>query len=108
MNKSCLIGFLMCSAFSLVVQAATDGAHITKTISQIERKKGIKRTIQYRPDGNDFVCVNGKNRYTRALYGGITDFRIETSDRPVFATYKPKDSKHICFRLQCGNPQIRN
>ena len=42
MNKSCLIGFLMCSAFSLVVQAATDGAHITKTISQIERKKGIK------------------------------------------------------------------
>ena len=83
MNKSCLIGFLMCSAFSLVVQAATDGAHITKTISQIERKKGIKRTIQYRPDGNDFVCVNGKNRYTRALYGGITDFRIETSDRPV-------------------------
>ena len=47
MNKSCLIGFLMCSAFSLVVQAATDGAHITKTISQIERKKGIKRTIQY-------------------------------------------------------------
>ena len=45
MNKSCLIGFLMCSAFSLVVQAATDGAHITKTISQIERKKGIKRTI---------------------------------------------------------------
>ena len=46
MNKSCLIGFLMCSAFSLVVQAATDGAHITKTISQIERKKGIKRTIQ--------------------------------------------------------------
>ena len=55
MNKSCLIGFLMCSAFSLVVQAATDGAHITKTISQIERKKGIKRTIQYRPDGNDFV-----------------------------------------------------
>ena len=76
MNKSCLIGFLMCSAFSLVVQAATDGAHITKTISQIERKKGIKRTIQYRPDGNDFVCVNGKNRYTRALYGGITDFSL--------------------------------
>lgn len=106
MNKSCLIGFLMCSAFSLVVQAATDGAHITKTISQIERKKGIKRTIQYRPDGNDFVCVNGKNRYTRALYGGITDFRIETSDRPVFAAYKPKDSKHICFRLQCGNQSI--
>lgn len=45
MNKSCLIGFLMCSAFSLVVQAATDGAHITKTISQIERKKRDKNVL---------------------------------------------------------------
>ena len=30
MNKSCLIGFLMCSAFSLVVQAATDGGAYNK------------------------------------------------------------------------------
>ena len=67
MNKSCLIGFLMCSAFSLVVQAATDGAHITKTISQIERKKGIKRTIEYRPAGYDVVWVKGMKGYTRAL-----------------------------------------
>ena len=39
----------------------------------------------YRPEGRAFVCENGNNRYTRALYGGPTDYCIETSDRPVFA-----------------------
>ena len=39
---------------------------------------------QYRPEGRAFVCVNGQNRYTRALYGRHGDWRVETSDRPVF------------------------
>ena len=43
------------------------------------------RTLQYHPDGRDIVCVNGENRYTRALYGGYSDFRVETSDRPPSA-----------------------
>ncbi len=106
MNKSCLIGILMCSVFSLVTQAGVPGTNITEPVAKNERKKGIKRTIQYRPEGDDFVCVNGKNRYTRALYGSITDFRIETSDRPVFAAYMPRGSKHIRFRLQCGNRSV--
>lgn len=106
MNKSFLIGLLICSVFASTAQAERDGAGMTRPVSQNERKKGIKRTIQYHPDGSDFVCVNGKNRYTRALYGSITDFRIETSDRPVFAAYKPNDSKHIRFRLQCGNQSV--
>ena len=84
MNKGYLIGFFMCSAFSFVAQAGIDRTDMAESAIRHERKKGIKRTIQYRPEGNDFVCVNGKNRYTRALYGGITDFRLETSDRPVF------------------------
>ncbi len=37
------------------------------------------RTLQYHPDGRDIVCVNGENRYTRALYGGYSDFRVEPS-----------------------------
>ena len=32
-----------------------------------DHKRGASRTLQYRPDGEDFVIVNGKNRYTRAL-----------------------------------------
>ena len=45
-----------------------------------DHKRGASRTLQYRPDGEDFVSVNGKNRYTRALYGSHTAFRLEPSD----------------------------
>ncbi len=57
------------------------------------------RTMNYYPEGNDFVCVNGKNRYTRALYGGYTDFRLDTSDRPVFVSYKKNNYRNIQFTL---------
>lgn len=54
----------------------------------------IVRPTHYLPDGRDIVCTNGQSRYTRALYGPYTGFRIETSDRPVFAVYQPK--KECC------------
>ncbi len=59
--------------------------------------KAQSRCWQYKPDGQDFVCVNGSNRYTRALYGSNDDDRIETSDRPVFVAYKKNDSRNISF-----------
>lgn len=59
----------------------------------------VERKANYRPDGRAFVCVNGVNRYTRALYGSYADYRIETSDRPIFALYKKKDNKNIRFRI---------
>lgn len=46
------------------------------------------------------MCINGKNRFTRALYGSWSPFRLETSDRPVFAAYDKRNSKHIRFLLQ--------
>ncbi len=64
------------------------------------------RELHYRPDGRDIVCVNGTNRYTRALYGGPTEYRIETSDRPVFASYKKGDCRNISFRLSAGGATI--
>ena len=54
---------------------------------------------QYRPQGQYIVCNNGKNKYTRALYGGPTDFRVETSDRPIFALYKSKNYRNVRFWL---------
>ncbi len=54
-----------------------------------------QRKWQYKPDGQDFVCVNGKNRYTRALYGSHDEDRLETSDRPVFVAYAKQDSRNI-------------
>ena len=53
----------------------------------------------YRPSGRAFVCSNGQNRYTRALYGSPTEWRIETSDRPVFAIYKKRDCRNVRLRV---------
>ncbi|MDO4932834.1 MAG: DUF4450 domain-containing protein [Prevotellaceae bacterium] len=60
----------------------------------------LPRQWQYYPDKGDFVCVNGKNRFTRALYGSNTDYRMETSDKPVFALYKKGSYRNIRFVIQ--------
>lgn len=57
------------------------------------------RKLQYTPEGREIICVNGINRYTRSLYGTHTLFRLETSDRPVFATYDGKHNKNIQFTI---------
>jgi len=36
-----------------------------------------ERTVRYHPEGNDFVIENGDRRFTRALYGTNTAFRVE-------------------------------
>ena len=36
-----------------------------ESTSYNDHKRGAARTLQYHPDGEDFVSVNGKNRYTR-------------------------------------------
>lgn len=64
-----------------------------------------KRTLNYLPEGNKFVCVNGTNRFTRALYGGYTDFRVETSDRPVFAIFKKGHHRNVRFFIRTANGQ---
>ncbi len=79
-------------------QAKKAGDNIEST-SYNDHKRGSKRTLQYCPDGADFVCINGKNRYTRALYGSHTPFRVETSDRPVFAVYDKQNSRNLSFRI---------
>ena len=61
-------------------------------------KEIFPRTLQYEPGaGGDFVCFNGNNRYTRALYGSHTDWRLETSDRPIFAIVKKGYHRNIRF-----------
>ena len=55
---------------------------------------------QYKPDGRAFVCDNGQNRYSRALYGGWSDYRIETSDMPVFAIVKKEHYRNLRFEIE--------
>lgn len=40
------------------------------------------RPLRYRPDSQDIVITNGKNRFNRPLYGGHTSFFIYASDVP--------------------------
>lgn len=62
-------------------------------------KRGVERRQQYFPEDGAFVCINGDNRYTRALYGSHTDWRLETSDRPVFAVVKKGHHRNIRLEL---------
>lgn len=65
------------------------------------------RKATYYPEGNAFVCVNGNNLYSRALYGSNdSEWRIETSDRPIFATYKKNECRNIRFRLRTAGSDI--
>ena len=64
-----------------------------------EASRGAKRTMHYRPEERAFVCENGTARYTRALYGGHTDYRVETSDRPVFAVFKKGKHRNVRFEV---------
>lgn len=73
----------------------------------IEKKsESQQRVLRYRPDGQDFVIVNGHRKYNRALYGTNTGFRVETSDIPEFGLYMPNMGGHFHFGLISGKKQI--
>ncbi|MDB5208686.1 MAG: hypothetical protein JWR72_3761, partial [Flavisolibacter sp.] len=54
-------------------------AYNSDALAQINNKlwHGKEREIHYKPDGDDFVLVNGSRRFNRALYGGNSGFRAE-------------------------------
>ena len=62
---------------------------LIESTSYNDHKRGAPRMLQYLPSGDEFVCVNGKNRYTRALYGGHTAWRLE----PATVRYLPRMSR---------------
>lgn len=102
------LAFLSLTATTLSVRAqyatqpnAPKGAgDLIESSSFNDHKRGALRTLNYLPDGDEFVCVNGENRYTRALYGAHSAFRVETSDRPIFALFEKGMHRNIRFRLQ--------
>lgn len=67
-------------------------------LSAVAQPKPMRQQ-SYWPEGNEIVCVNGTNRYTRALYGSHSLFRLETSDRPVFATFDKRHNRNVRFWL---------
>lgn len=96
-SKSLLaIAALMLSAAATAQKKVGD---FIESRSYNDDKRGAQRTMNYQPEGREIVCVNGTNRYTRALYGGYTDYRVETSDRPVFAVVKKGHHRNIQFAI---------
>ena len=100
---SLLLFLLITTALSVSGQTTIAGA----LQSYNEATRGQQRTLQYRPEAGAFVCEStldqflqghqGANRFTRALYGSHTDWRVETSDRPVFAVVKKGHHRNIRF-----------
>ncbi len=67
----------------------------------------IGQQLNYEPGEGGFVCENGRNRFTRALYGGHSNYRLETSDRPVFALFvNSRTCRHVDFRMTCGESTV--
>ena len=70
--------------------------------------RGGDRVLQYTPTDDGYIkSHNGKNLYTRALYGGNTAFRMETSDRPIFAGFHGKENRNIHFILNIDGKKQR-
>ena len=67
---------------------------------------GQSRTLRYQPDGEDFVIVNGNRKFTRALYGSNTGFRLETSDVPEFALYMPRMGGNLSLGVIVGEKSL--
>src|ERR1051325_106286 len=62
-----------------------------------------ERVMRYQPEGTDFVTINGKRKFIRALYGTNTGFRVETGDLPEFALYMPGMGGNFKFGLIAGD-----
>ena len=90
---------------SLSVLAQQKGGDFIESTSYKKSDEGV-RSQQYFPEGQAFVCTNGKNRYTRALYGSHTDWRLETRDVPIFAVAKKSCHRNIRFVVETGDASI--
>ena len=93
MNKKLII--------SLLAVAAMGSASAQTVIGQNDETywHGKVRELRYKPDGKDFVIVNGERKFTRALYGTNTAFRVETSDVPEFALFMPRMGGNLQFGI---------
>lgn len=94
----------------IMLKAQNSATHIfDPELNQLvvrQEKKTPVRSLRYHPDGEDFVIINGKKRFNRALYGTNTGFRVETGDVPEFALYLPRMGGNLSFQLQAGNIKI--
>ena len=90
LKKVTFAGLLVLSAFSPV-------------FSQSKNWQNNERELHYKEDKGDFLLVNGKYRFNRALYGDNRASRVEAGDLPEFALYLPGMGGNLQFVIQKGN-----
>lgn len=89
-KKTIFAGLIVLSAFSL-------------SFSQSKHWQNNERELHYKEDKGDFLLVNGKYRFNRALYGNNLASRVEAGDLPEFALYLPGMGGNLQFVIQKGN-----
>ena len=89
-RKTIFAGLLVFSAFSL-------------SFSQSKHWQNNERELHYKEDKGDFLLVNGKYRFNRALYGDNRASRVEAGDLPEFALYLPGMGGNLQFVIQKGS-----
>ncbi|MEC5174943.1 DUF4450 domain-containing protein [Chryseobacterium nepalense] len=76
---------------------------ISHSFAQSKHWQNNERELHYKQDNGDFLLVNGKYRFNRALYGDNRASRIEAGDLPEFALYLPGMGGNLQFVIQKGN-----
>ncbi|MBC8027351.1 MAG: DUF4450 domain-containing protein [Steroidobacteraceae bacterium] len=87
----------MAAPFTALAQSIGVGAPTPNLAGNIDRP------LRYRPDGGDFVIVNGGESFNRALYGRNTAFRVEAGDRPEFVLYLPGRGGNLRLGIRQGS-----
>lgn len=106
----CFFLLLFCTVASKILLAQQSNTLIfDPEINQLivrQTQATNQRVLRYRPDGDDFVIVNGQKKFNRALYGTHSGFRVETSDVPEFALYLPRMGGNLSFYLQVNQKTL--
>ncbi|KNB60617.1 DUF4450 domain-containing protein [Chryseobacterium sp. Hurlbut01] len=89
-RKTIFAGLIILSAFSF-------------SYSQSKHWQNNERELHYKEDKGDFLLVNGKYRFNRALYGDNRASRVEAGDLPEFALYLPGMGGNLQFVIQKGD-----
>jgi len=76
---------------------------ISPIFGQSKHWQNNERELHYKEDKGDFLLVNGKYRFNRALYGDNRASRVEAGDLPEFALYLPGMGGNLQFVIQKGN-----
>ncbi|MPT32336.1 MAG: DUF4450 domain-containing protein, partial [Chryseobacterium sp.] len=76
---------------------------LSHSFAQSKHWQNNERELHYKEDKGDFLLVNGKYRFNRALYGDNRASRVEAGDLPEFALYLPGMGGNLQFVIQKGN-----